>query len=78
MVRMVLWNSTIFVISISFNSFDSECYYEAFEQNPRMDAERVRIYVLYITNTTTIYFLVNFVGGTGNFLTALNPFTFLW
>ena len=37
-VGQALWNSVIYGISLSSNSYDSECYYGAFKMNPRMDA----------------------------------------
>ena len=34
------WNTVIFGISTAINYFDSECYYNAFERNPRTDGTR--------------------------------------
>ena len=76
------WNTVIFGISTAINYFDSECYYNAFERNPRADGTRGTEClhtrrVLYITSATPVYLLVNFAGGVGNFATASNAFTFL-
>ena len=76
------WNTVIFGISTAINYFDSECYYNAFERNPRVDGTRGTEClhtrrVLYITSATPVYLLVNFAGGVGNFATASNAFTFL-
>ena len=81
-VGQALWNSVIYGLSLSSNSYDSECYYGAFERNRRIsgtagtDCLTTRS-VLYVTTTTPVYFVVNFVGGTGNFATLSNVFTFL-
>ena len=75
------YNVLVFGISLSIKSYDSECYYRRFERNPRMDTRGTDTLltrrVLYITPTTPVYFLVNFAGGTSNFATASNAFTFL-
>ena len=69
-------------ISLSINSYDDECYYSIFERNPRVSGNGgtdslITNRVLYIQTTTPVYFIVMFSGGTGNFATASNAFTFL-
>ena len=76
------WNSVIFGISTAINYYDTECYYHAFECNPRVDGTRgtdclYNCQVLYVTSATPVYLQVNFVEGVGNFSTASNEFTFL-
>ena len=72
----------VYGITLSANSWDSDCLYGAFERNPRMDATRVTDCVttrrvLYVAASTPVNFLVFFAGGTGKFATASNAFTFL-
>ena len=48
-------------------------------RKPRINAADCLIpcRVLYVTNTTPVYFFVNFVGGTGKSATASNVYPFL-
>ena len=76
------WNQLVYGISLSINSYDSECYYGIFERNPRVSGNGgtdslITNRVLYVTTMTPVYFLVDFVRGTGNFATLLNIFTYL-
>ena len=75
------WNTFVYGISLSINSYDSECYYGIFERNPRTSGTAgtdslITNRVLYVQTTTPIYFLVMFSGGVNNFGTASNAFTF--
>ena len=75
------YNVLVFGVSLSIKSYDSECYYRRFERNPRMDTRGTDTLltrrVLYVTPTTPVYFLINYLGGTGNFKTASNNLIFL-
>ena len=76
------WNTFVYGISTSITSYDSQCYSGIFERNPRVSGTAgtdtlITNRVLYVTTTSPIYFLVDFVGGVGNFATASNAFTFL-
>ena len=81
-VGTVNWNTFVYGIALCINSYDSECYYGIFERNPRVSGNGgtdplITNHVLYVTTTSPVYFLVDFVGGVGNFATASNAFTFL-
>ena len=81
-VGTAMYNSVIFGISTSSTSWDADCLYGAFERNPRFDATRgtdclTTNRVLYVAASTPVSFVVFFSGGTGNFATASNAFTFL-
>ena len=72
----------IYAISLSPNSFDADCLHGAFERNPRVDAARgtdclTTRHILYVTNSTPVHFLINFVGGVGNSATVSDAFTYL-
>ena len=81
-VGQALWNTLVFGLSLNNNSNDANCLYGMFERNPRTSGTAGTdtlhtTRVLYLTNTTPVYFLLDFVGGTGNFGTASNTCTFL-
>ena len=58
-VGQALWNSVIYGILTAMNYQDSECYYESFERNPRMDATRgtdcLYTRVLYVPSSTLVF-----------------------
>ena len=81
-VGQAQWNQVVYGISLNSNSWDADCLYGAFERNPRVDATRgtdclTTNRVLYVAASTPVNFIVFFSGGTGNFATASNAFTFL-
>ena len=81
-VGQAQWNQVVYGISLNSNSWDTDCLYGAFERNPRIDATRgtdclTTNRVLYVAASTPVNFIVFFSGGTGNFATASNAFTFL-
>ena len=74
-VGTVQWNSSVYCISVSINSYDSECYYSIFERNPRVSGTAgtdtlITNRVLYIAPMTPVYFHRNFIRGVNNFVTV--------